>query len=700
RVAGSAAHAAARARLVSACERLGLETEVQSTTVTVARARTVATVHNVVARRDGLADRGAEDRHAICVMAHYDSVAAGPGIGDDLAGVAAILEAARALEARGGLQRDLILLFTDAEEQGLLGAQAFAEQHPFADEVGVVVNVEGRGANGPSRMFETGPGNGWSVEALGDVARAPSATSVSAEIYRRMPNGTDFTVWIERGVPGLNYAFIGDIHAYHTPLDGLSRLSAGSLQHHVDNVVDAVTALDRTPFPEAGAATSDAVFLDLPTGNLVHASPRSVRLASGLVLLLAVLSAAFTASRRGVRSVVGGVAAALAVLVALPLAAHATRAGLGALGLDALVHPAYATPITVAVCAAAVAASLGLARLLARFGASGLSTLVGAGLVLSLGAFALSQTVLGATYLLLAPAAAFAFLGPFAARSRFADGAAGLVGIAAALLASVVWAPLHLALVDALGCRIGGLLAAPLAVGFLALLPALVAGRGVALGWMSGLTGLVALGASGLVLYLPSTTIVEPGRFSIVRSEDDVRGEWLLGAAEPLRERYAEALGLDLDAHASEPLAGTGPIFTVERAMTTDGAVLCRLRVVPRAGATTLWLRGSEGARFTHGGHDLGASFRWVAPPAGGAEVDVALPAGADIVAIDAVPGLGGPFADAAEPLVEARGNELVPFGRGDHSRVRRTLDHAAVLDALPRTSDAGPSVSGTSLDR
>src|SRR6185437_15323313 len=66
--------------------------------------------------------------NAIVMMAHYDSVPAGPGASDDQSGVATILESIRALKAsRGGSKHPIVALFTDGEEAGLLGANAFLE---------------------------------------------------------------------------------------------------------------------------------------------------------------------------------------------------------------------------------------------------------------------------------------------------------------------------------------------------------------------------------------------------------------------------------------------------------------------------------------------------------------------------------------------------------------------------------------------
>ncbi|WP_414632948.1 M20/M25/M40 family metallo-hydrolase, partial [Brevundimonas sp. UBA7534] len=85
---------------------------------------------------------------AVALMAHYDSVPGSPGAADDASGVAAVLEAVRAIKARGPAERTLIVLLTDAEELNLDGARAFFSEHPLRDRIGAVVNLEARGGGG------------------------------------------------------------------------------------------------------------------------------------------------------------------------------------------------------------------------------------------------------------------------------------------------------------------------------------------------------------------------------------------------------------------------------------------------------------------------------------------------------------------------------------------------------------------------
>src|SRR4029079_1979737 len=151
-------------------------------------------VDNVVGRLPGSAST-----RAVLLVAHYDSVPWTAAASDDGAGVAAILEALRALRTGPPLRNDLVVLFTDGEEAGLLGAKAFVEGHRWARGVGVALNFEARGTGGPSLMFETSAGNGRLVRELAAAAPRPTASSLFYDIYRLLPNDTDLSEFKEAG---------------------------------------------------------------------------------------------------------------------------------------------------------------------------------------------------------------------------------------------------------------------------------------------------------------------------------------------------------------------------------------------------------------------------------------------------------------------------------------------------------------------
>ena len=202
---------------------------------------------------------------AVLMMAHYDSVPGSPGAADDASGVAAILEAVRAIKARGPAERTLVVLLTDAEELNLDGARAFFSEHPLRDRVGAVVNLEARGGGGRAMMFETGPGNAETVaqfaHATRDASGGPSSDSLAVFVYRLMPNGTDFTIAAQRGLAGVNLAFIGRPAQYHSPSSTPEVLDQGSLQH-----IGSLALETADHFLRADAlpqATENAVYGDL-----------------------------------------------------------------------------------------------------------------------------------------------------------------------------------------------------------------------------------------------------------------------------------------------------------------------------------------------------------------------------------------------------------------------------------------------------
>lgn len=258
---GSANHAAARDYIFQQLRALGLEPEIQKTTAVNSSAAPLffaGTIQNIIARR-----KGAGDGRAALLVAHYDSVSTGPGANDDGAGVATLLETARALSATGEhWEKDVIFLFTDSEETGLLGARAFVAEHALAKQVEVVLNFEARGNSGPSIMFETSPENGALIRALAKATSYPLANSLSYEIYKRLPNSTDMTVFKMAGLPGMNFAYIDGLTHYHTQLDNVENVDPRSLQHHGSYALALsrhFAAADSAVKPEGDAIYFDAL---------------------------------------------------------------------------------------------------------------------------------------------------------------------------------------------------------------------------------------------------------------------------------------------------------------------------------------------------------------------------------------------------------------------------------------------------------
>ena len=285
---GSVEHDRVRDYLVGQFTALGLTPQIQRTTAVTPRYEAAGTIENVVARLKGTS--GAPD--AAALVAHYDSVPAGPGAGDDGAGVAALLETLRALRAGPPLRNDIIFLITDGEEDGLLGASAFAAEHPWAKDVRVAVNFEARGDAGASQMFETSAGNGRLVQIFAQGAPHPNGSSLTYEIYQHMPNDTDMTVFKKSGDAGLNFAFIGNWEAYHTPLDNPQLLDRGSLQQHGENALALARRFGNCSLDHLKDA--DDVYFSLPGNVFARYSNRMLwpfAVGSGALLLAVIFYA-------------------------------------------------------------------------------------------------------------------------------------------------------------------------------------------------------------------------------------------------------------------------------------------------------------------------------------------------------------------------------------------------------------------------
>lgn len=250
---------------------------------------------------------------AVLLMAHHDSVWGSPGAADDAMGVAAAIEVARAIRTQGRPERDLILLFTDSEELGLNGADAFfgKRPHPLAARVGVIINMEARGAGGRANMFETGPGNGAMMRLYADTVERPATNSLSVLIYDLMPNYTDYTIAKRNGTPGFNLATLDRAFAYHSPLATPAVVDPDSVQDMGDQALALASALAFAP--ALPARSDNAAFSDL-MGRMTIVYPAW---AGWIVLLFAagLIGAALWRTRPAARAIGDGTIVVAAVLL-------------------------------------------------------------------------------------------------------------------------------------------------------------------------------------------------------------------------------------------------------------------------------------------------------------------------------------------------------------------------------------------------
>ena len=265
---GSIEHKTVQDYLVSQLSAAGVEPQIQQTTIALGKGPplVMSTVQNVLGRLRGSTSGG----KAVLLVAHYDSMVNSFGATDNGSSVVALLETLRALKSGPPLKNDVIFLFTDGEELGLLGAKAFVAEHPWAEDVGLLLNFDARGNTGPIMMFEATEGNGWLIRELAQATPFPVTHSLSYELYRLLPNDTDLGVFKRVGMPGLNFANIDGIARYHAPLDNLQGIDQNSLQHRGSYALALARQFGNADLNQT--RERNAIFFDVFGKFLVHYS--------------------------------------------------------------------------------------------------------------------------------------------------------------------------------------------------------------------------------------------------------------------------------------------------------------------------------------------------------------------------------------------------------------------------------------------
>ena len=183
-----------------------------------------------------------EDTTYLMFVAHFDSRYSQPmpeglvwsyGAADDGYGIGVTLETlANLLKNRADWKQGVKVLFTDAEEVGMVGMKAqWANNREVFDNVGLMINLEARGPFGPCLLFETCPGNEKLMDLYSQFADYKFTYSLTTVVYRFMPNFTDFTI-VKDEIPGLNFSTITDVNHYHTDKDNFGNVTESSIQHY------------------------------------------------------------------------------------------------------------------------------------------------------------------------------------------------------------------------------------------------------------------------------------------------------------------------------------------------------------------------------------------------------------------------------------------------------------------------------------
>src|SRR5579862_2099317 len=466
---------------------------------------------------------------AIVMLAHYDSVPAGPGAADDGSGVATVIETARALIARGLPGRHPILaVLTDGEEADLLGAADFLQVPRLKARVGAVVNAEARGNRGPSVLFQTSARDGPLIDVYANNVSEYATSSLYHEIYRFLPNDTDLTLFIADGFPSYNFAFVGGVADYHTANDIRANLDSVSLQHQGNSMLGVVTGLENVDF--ARLRGEDAIYFDI-LGRWLPRVPAVFAVPLALLAFLGILVAARLSEERfGWRAWLRG----LAVMPALVLLALLNGFLLHAVAslISGVPDPTYAYA---AAFRTALAFALGASTLLVSGLAPAAVSTIAVWLWLSgLGILAAILLPGFSPYFLLPSLVAAAML-VISARTKRGTFRVSAV-LLAALVALLVWSSIGALGELIMGLKLHPLFTVPFAIALATIVPVLsyfAPPRPVLIG--GGVTLFAfAIIAAAVQGFEPTFSVAAPQRLSITYVQDRSRAEWTLDAFAPV----------------------------------------------------------------------------------------------------------------------------------------------------------------------
>jgi hypothetical protein len=688
---GSAENARVQREITTTLAAAGLTAEVDEH-LAIGANGVIAVTRNIVARLPGRAST-----KSVLVCAHHDSVSAGPGTSDDGVGVAAALEIARALGALGERRNDVVFLIDDGEEAGLIGAGAFLAHHPLAPDVGVVVNMEARGTNGRAQMFETSVGNRSLIAALYRGVPHPSASSVAYELYKKMPNDTDLTVFkahtVARpktvgpalkppGIAGLNFAFIGGLARYHTPRDDVAHLDPRSLQHIGESALGVVKELVNQDLTQL--ADGDAVYADVLGFTLIHFPVGWILPLAIVALPVLAWSACGVERKRFARDFVALCLGLVASLGGASAIAWCLTTARGA-AFPWSAHPAWTR---VAVLLGSLAFGAWIARLVSPKREGAPATRQAAHIVYALLGVVTAITVPSASYLFVFPALAAALLSPL--KQRFER----LIVLVPLVVAALFTFPVLIGVEDGFGygAPVGAV------VGLIVVLaqPAF-AEHGARPLACAGVTAALAL---AVAFGVPCFDADAPAWLNIVHEHDARSGEarWIaLPALAPLPRELASAAAFEErdNAFPDRCWIGARPGFVAPAAParaapprldvvgeTREGAGrVVRAKLWSPRGALRFVVRVPEGAELrsiARGTERLqvaigaGGRARFTGIDGPGVVLEFRVPAGG---AIDV------DFADASsempsefEALSRARPAHYVPRGEGDVSVIQERV--------------------------
>lgn len=251
---GTQKHDQIRDILVSELKEMGAQPEIQH--AHVLNNSTYGEVDNIIFRINGTVGS-----NTILITGHYDSAPGSYGASDDGLAVSCMLESARAMLASEKPKNNIVFLLSDGEEQGLLGARAFADSYAEADKIDLALNFDARGRDGVPVLYQTSKENAWLAAQYINASACPVGSSILNDVYKFMPNTTDFSVFSNEGFAGYNIAIAEGMNIYHNSADNINFISRRSMQQFGDNMLSLIRYFGN--LAQWNTGSGDSIFFSL-----------------------------------------------------------------------------------------------------------------------------------------------------------------------------------------------------------------------------------------------------------------------------------------------------------------------------------------------------------------------------------------------------------------------------------------------------
>lgn len=188
----------------------------------------------------------------VIIGAHYDNFDGGsfPGAMDNAAGVAVMIEIARAL-AKSAPQRSVLFIAFDGGEQNNAGANYYAE-HPIVplEKTAAMINLSGFGGGMSERLYDTlyviGSEQSLQLrEAVSKHKRGDAHLALIGRDVMRWPGGEHFLFTLKQ-TPTITITN-GVHYAYHSKDDTPNHINYAALEKHVAALTKVVAEIANTP---------------------------------------------------------------------------------------------------------------------------------------------------------------------------------------------------------------------------------------------------------------------------------------------------------------------------------------------------------------------------------------------------------------------------------------------------------------------